>query len=263
MPVEIAYVAYVIVGIVAGVLGGLLGVGGGMITVPCLFYIYHFLGYPQADRMHVAVATSLAAMIFTTLSATWAHHQKKGVLWPLFRKMIPGLVLGSMSGACIALWLSGVILEILFGVFLCLLAIRFYRQKVVAHGSRQVPGIPLLTLLSGGIGALSNLLGIGGGSLTVPLLTSFKIEDKKAIGTSAATTLLTSILGSLSYLFLGWESRVPGTAGLIDLPAFLILAITTAICAPYGVRLTHKISPLKVRKLFAIVLAITGISLII
>ncbi len=264
MTLILACILYLVLGAIAGILGGLLGIGGGVITVPCLLIIFRYLGYPQAYVMHMAIATSLAAMIFTTLSATWAHHKRGGVLWDVLKKMLPGLLVGSVLGALIAIWLSGIMLEIFFGVFLCLLAVRFYRQKPIHSGRHHLPKMPLLSVISGCIGVLSNLLGIGGGSLTVPMLTTFNVPDKKAIGTAAATTLFTSILGSLSYLIFAWGIiPIPDTVGLINLPAFLIIGGVTFFLAPYGAKLTHQISPQKVRKIFAIVLALTGISLII
>ena len=260
----LVYIAYAVLGIIAGILGGLLGIGGGVITVPCLLYLFHWLGYPQPYVMQMAIATSLAAMIFTTTSATWAHNKRKAVLWDILKKMMPGLVIGSIVGAIIALWISGVLLEIFFGISLCLLAFRFYREKGTPSDRAKLPSKPILSLLSGCIGALSNILGIGGGSMTVPMLTYFKVPDKKAIGTSASATLVTSILGSISYLIFGWgDAPAPDNLGLINLPSFIIIGVMTFIFAPYGVKLTHQISPKKVRKIFAFVLAITGLSLII
>lgn len=264
MSVEVAYLSYAVLGVVAGILGGLLGIGGGVVTVPCLLYIFHLRGFPQAYVMHMAIATSLAAMILTTIAATWAHNKRKAVLWNVLKKMVPGLVIGSVAGAVIALWISDVVLEIFFGFFLCLLAFRFYRQKTVKHSAHKLPNPLKLSLLSGCVGALSNLLGIGGGSLTVPMLTYFNISDKNAIGTSAATTLLTAILGSISYLIFGiGDVPAPDTIGLINLPSFIIIGVVTFFFAPYGAKLTQQISPQKVRKIFAIVLALTGISLIL
>jgi uncharacterized protein len=264
MSIELAYFFYVVLGVVAGILGGLLGIGGGVITVPCLLLIFDLLGFPQTYVMQMAIATSLAAMILTAIAATWAHNKRKVVLWDVFKKMVPGLIIGSVVGAIIALWVSGVVLEVFFGLFMCFLAFRFYRQKTVVHGAHQLPETPKLSLLSGCVGALSNLLGIGGGSVTVPMLTYFKVSDRNAIGTSAATTLLTAILGSISYLIFGWgDVPAPDNIGLINLPSFLIIGIVTFFLAPYGAKLTQQISPQKVRKIFAIVLALTGLSLII
>lgn len=263
MSIAIVYIGYVIIGAVAGVLGGLLGIGGGVITVPCLLYVFHFLNFPQPYIMHMAIATSLAAMIFNTAAATWAHHKRGNVLWDVFQKMVPGFIIGAIIGAIIAIWLSGVFLEIIFGLFLCFLAFFFYRKKAVHATTHRLPSPLILSSYCCCIGAFSNLLGIGGGSMVVPLLTTFKITDRKAIGTSAASTLITTLLGTITYLIMG-RSDIPSleTVGLIDLPAFFIIGITAFFCAPVGVKLTHEISPDKVRKIFAIVLVITGLSLI-
>lgn len=264
MNIVVAYVAYLVIGAVAGVLGGLLGIGGGVVTVPCLLYVFHLLDFPQPYIMHMAIATSLAAMIFNTAAATWAHNKRHAVLWDVFKKMLPGLVVGSILGAIIAIWLSGVFLEIIFGLFLFVLAWFFYRKKAVAVGTYKLPSTPRLSFYSCCIGALSNILGIGGGSMVVPLLTTFKIADKNAIGTSAAATLVTTVLGAVSYLILGWgDAPSTETVGLIDLPAFFIIGVVSFFCAPIGARWTHEISPEKVRKIFAIVLVLTGLSLII
>jgi uncharacterized membrane protein YfcA len=262
MSIAVAYIIYIFIGVISGILGGLLGIGGGVITVPCLLYVFHLLHFPQPYIMHMAIATSLAAMIFNTAAATWAHNKRGYVLWGIFKKMVPGFIIGSIIGAIAAIWLSGVFLEIIFGIFLCCLALFFYRKKAIHVGSHQLPRTPILSLYTCGIGVFSNLLGIGGGSMVVPLLTTFKIADRNAIGTSAASTLITTIFGTISYLIFGWgEIPASETIGLIDLPAFLIIGVVALFCAPMGARLTHEISPEKVRKIFAIVLALTGLSL--
>lgn len=264
MSIVIIYGLYLVVGVIAGVLGGLLGIGGGVVTVPCLLFLFSFLDFPQAYLMHVAVATSLAAMVFNTAAATIAHNRKKNVVWDVFWKLVPGLVAGSALGALIGAKLSDVVLQIFFGIFLIVLAVYFYRQKVVKTESHALPHPVILNALSGSIGVLSNVLGIGGGSLTVPMLTSYKMRDKNAIGTSAATTLITTFCGGVSYLILGWgQMDFPGTFGFINIPAFFIVGLSAFFMAPYGVKLTHEIDPVKVRRIFAIVLALTGLSLII
>jgi hypothetical protein len=263
MSLVLLYLAYVLVGCIAGLFSGLLGIGGGMITVPCLFYIFHLLAIPQALIMHAAVATSLAAMIFNTLISSWAHHKKHNVLWDVFFKSIGGIVVGSCLGALIATWLSTVVLEVFFGLCLCLLAVRFYRQKAILEGSHKLPSPLVLNGLTCGVGAISNLLGIGGGSFTVPLLTYFRVRDRSAIGTSATISCITTILGTISYAILG-RGALPGAHwGLVNIPAFLTVGIAAMCLAPYGAKLTTQIDPQKVRRIFAIVLAITGISFLI
>lgn len=263
MGIILAYLIYLIIGAVAGVLGGLLGIGGGVITVPCLLFLFQLMDFPQPYVMHMAVATSLAAMIFNTAAATWAHNKRGAVLWTVFKKMVPGFVIGAILGALIAVWFSSVLLEIVFGLFLCVLAYVFYRQKAIEISTQKMPSLSKLSIYSCGIGTLSNLMGIGGGVMVVPLLSSFKISDKNAIGTSAACTLVTTVLGTLSYLILGWGTiPVAEAIGLIDVPAFLIVGIASLFFAPIGARLSHEIARDKVRKIFAIVLVLTGLSLI-
>jgi uncharacterized membrane protein YfcA len=263
MSIEIIYLSYAVIGAIAGVLSGLLGIGGGIITVPCLLLLFPYLGFPKEYIMHMAIATSLAAMIFNTTSATLAHNRRGTILWGVFRKLFPGLVIGSVIGALIAISLSDSLLEVVFGTFLLILALYFFLSKAVTSETHQLPHTLILNFFSGGIGAISNVLGIGGGSMMVPLLTAFKIKDKNAIGISAVSTLITTLCGTISYLIFGWgDVQASDTFGLINLPACLIIGIAAFITAPYGAKLTHEINASKVRKIFAIVLALTGLSLI-
>ncbi len=262
MSLIVVYLVYAVVGALAGVLGGLLGIGGGIITVPCLLYIFHVLDIAQPFQMHMAIATSLAAMIFNTAASTWAHHQKKHVLWEVFRRCVPGVIMGSILGAFIANKLPGVILEVFFGIFLCVLAIYFYRQKAVIQETHKLPSTITLNCLGGVVGTISNILGIGGGSLTVPLLTAFKIRDKNAIGTSSAITCITTICGTITYMILGWKDLPLEPLGLINPAAFFIVGVMAVALAPLGVKLTTTIDPQKTRRIFAGILALTGISLL-
>lgn len=258
------FFALLLIGIGAGIIGGLLGIGGGVITIPCLYLIFLWLDYPSESLMRLSIGTSLAAMVFNTLSATYAHHRKKGVLWQLFKKMAIGLTFGAILGSLLAIWLPEVFLEVFFGIFLCLLAINFLKGGIPNLGFSEVPSRAILNLLSFCIGILSSILGIGGGALTVPLLLAFQIEDKQAIGTSAATTVLVSALGTVSYAIFGWNAALPpGNIGYINLPAFLIVGLTSFLVAPFGVKLTHQLSPIKIRKIFAYVLIGTGLTFII
>ncbi len=265
MTIIIVCIAYMGIGAAAGVLSGLLGIGGGIVTVPTLCLVFRYLGFPQTYIMHIAIATSLAAMIFNTTASTIAHHRRKAVVWDVFKKLVPGLIIGSFIGALIAIWLSTIVLEIFFGIFLLVAAISFFRKKVSTEELHRLPSPLILNFFSSGIGAISNLLGIGGGSMTVPLLTTFHMKDRNAIGTSAATTLVTTVCGTISYLLLGVEEApsFPNSVGLINVPAFLIIGITAFFAAPYGAKLTHEIDPATVRKIFAIVLALTGVTFLI
>ncbi len=257
----ILYGAYALIGIAAGLLGGLLGIGGGVVTVPCLYLIFKAYQIEMPGVvMHVAIGTSLAAMIFNTLAATYSHHQRKAVQWPLFKKMVLGLGLGSIVGPFMADVLSGVFLEIFFGIFLLVLAWYFWRQKPAGVSKHAMPSQKGLFFWSSGIGVLANLLGIAGGTLVVPFLTSVRVPERQAIGTAAATSLLVTVVGGIFYLFLGLgETSYPMNVGFINLPAFAVLAVTSFIAAPFGAKLTHSLPVDTVKRVFAIVLALTGI----
>lgn len=263
MEVTVAILAYITVGMAAGLLGGLLGIGGGVITVPCLYYIFYMLDYPREHLMHLSIGTSLAAMIFNTAASTWAHNKREMVLWDVFKKMAPGLCVGSIIGALIAEWLSGEILEIFFGVFLCALAINFWRKYPSHEEPHRLPRTFFMLLWSGGIGGISNVLGIGGGTLIVPFFTAFKMSAKKAIGTSAACSLLVTCIGAVTYLMIGMKQvDLPENVGYIDLPAFFTIGIVCLLMAPIGAKWTHQISVDRLRKIFALILIITGLSMI-
>lgn len=263
MPVFLLYVLYIFIGGFAGILGGLLGIGGGIITVPCLFFLFQHLMPEQPFIMHMAIATSLAAMLLNTIAAAWAHHRHNHVLWDLVRKFTPGLILGSIVGALVANFLPSSALEVIFGIFLCLLALYFYRQKAIGASHHNLPSNLTLSGCGCGIGMISNLLGIGGGSFTVPLLTSFQVKDKLAIGTSSALTSVTIFCGTLSYYLIGLKDLPREPLGLINPKAFILIGTAAALSAPLGVKLVTMIDPQKVRKIFALVLALTGISLFI
>ncbi len=259
----IAYCAYIVVGAIAGIMAGLLGVGGGVVAVPCLFLIFHLLKFPQAYIMHMAIGTSLAAMMFNTLSATRAHNQRKAVMWWLLKKIAPGLVFGGLIGSVIADYVSDVILQILFGIFLCVIGIMFFRRTKPHLKEHNIPKNPLLSLIFSGIGALSVVLGLGGGIFTVPTLLAFKVPQKTAIGTSSAITFLMTIIGSVAFLYLGLEKvEMSDSLGYINIPAFLIIGISSFFVAPYGVKMAHELPEQIVKRVFGIVMILTGISML-
>jgi uncharacterized membrane protein YfcA len=256
----VSWIAYALIGIFAGLMAGLLGLSGGVITVPCLFFLFKWLGLPQYTDMHLAIGTSLAAMILNATAATWYHHQKHGVLWNVVAKMTPGIMIGSAVGAFVSYLLPEGILEIIFALFLCLLSMHFFKKTHPHVEDAKLPGFLGLSSISFGIGGLSNILGIGGGIITVPVLMHYKMADKNAIACSAATGTLISFLGALMYLYLGWgkAENIPYTLGYIYLPAFIIISIFSVVAARFGVKLAYHLSPPLLRRVFAFVLLITG-----
>ena len=257
-------IIYLIVGFFAGIIGGLLGVGGGVITVPCFVLIFSLLGYSENIVIPLAVGTSLAAMVLNTLSATYSHHQRSAVNWEFLRKMAPGLIIGSMIGAFLDILLPKRILSIFFGFFFCLLSLIFLRKRIPVLNIPDNHRLHMLQMASLLIGALSSLLGIGGGVFTVPLLLSMDIPDNTAIGTSSSTTLLVSLMGTLSYIFLGWNQPLEAFhVGYVNLPAFLLVGITMFSSAPIGVKLVHQLALKQIRLLFGGLLIVTGVTFII
>ncbi len=257
-----ALFAYVAIGILAGLIGGLLGLSGGVVTVPCLVFVFHFLGFPQDVLMHTAIGTSLSAMVLTGIASTWAHHRHKGVMWDIIMLLIPGIIGGCLLGAFVSNFLSGIILRVIFGVFIGSLGIYVLLQKKKTQPGKR-PHKTIYSLLGLGIGFLASLLGIGGGVFMVPLLISHRFSEKKSIGTSAASGLLISFMGSLAYLYFGLkEVRVAESIGYIYLPAFALIGLGTVFFAPLGVKWAHRMDPTMLRKIFAATIILVGILMI-
>lgn len=259
-----ALIAYVLIGVVSGLFAGLLGIGGGVITVPCLVFVFSLIGFPQAHLMHTAIGTSLASMILTGIASTIAHHKHKGVVWKIVYAMLPGIIIGCLFGAFIANFLSAVFLEIIFGFFACSLGayILFSKKKkkiAIAKPRKNT----IYSWFGLGIATVANLLGIGGGIFTVPLLLKYQFPAQKAVGTSAATSLTISFFGSFGYFYFGIDKiHIKESLGYIYLPAFFLLGLATIFCAPIGAKMAHRISDNKLRKIFAGTLIIIGILMV-
>lgn len=254
---------FVLIGIFSGLLAGLLGIGGGIIVVPSLFLLFHYLDLPNPHMMQIAVGTSLAAMTFTSFSSALFHHLSKRVIWDYFYLLAPGIILGAIVGALVADWVTSKTLGVIFGI--CLILVGAYTtipDKPLFFDGKETPPVPSSTLLFFGfvIGLVSSLLGIGGGIITVPFLVYFHTPLKKAISTSAATGFLIALFGAISFLFFGMKEEVcPNCVGFIYPSAFIIIGITSSLTAPIGVKLVQ-ILPTKVLKfIFGIALMATGL----
>lgn len=262
----LAFVIYAFVGVAAGLLAGLLGIGGGLVTVPALFLLFHLMDFPSTHLMQVAVGTSLAAMVFTASSSAWSHHLLRGINWSFFRVLSPGIVLGAIVGAVVADSISSRSLQIVFGISESLIGIYFILPHQNLEESNIIfPGRPLLFLVLGiGIGFISSILGIGGGIVTVPLLVASRVPLKNAISTSAATGLLIAWVSAVSFLILGLKQvTFSETVGYVYIPAFFCIGITATFTAPYGARLAYSLPTETLRRLFGIVLIIVGFSFLI
>ncbi|OUD12604.1 sulfite exporter TauE/SafE family protein [Thioflexithrix psekupsensis] len=253
-----------ILGFIAGILAGLLGIGGGAVIVPALVWIFHYgQSVPSVHLMHIAIGTSLATIVATSIASIWAHHRHGAVQWSIVWQLAPGVALGAFLGAWIAHYLSSDFLRIIFGIFLLLLSIEMiWGKKPAAH--RQLPNRYLTGMIAVFIGILSALVGIGGGSLTVPFLTFCNVTLRHAIATSAACGFPIALAGAMGFIVTGWSvSHLPNySLGYVYLPAFILVAAISVFTAPLGAKLTHTLPTTLLKKLFGIFLAIIALKML-
>lgn len=263
------WLPYLLTGCFAGYSAGLLGIGGGLIIVPVLFYLFTQQGFDNQHTMHMALATSLASIVFTSLSSTWAHHKKGAVRWPLVAMLTPGIISGSVAGASFASSLDTVWLKPFFGIFECLVAWHMLRPLTV-QPQRNITSVT--ALLSGSvIGFISSLVGIGGGTLTVPLLHWLKTDMREAIATSAACGLPIALFASLAYAYHGQAHTFIDSNqsmnffhfGYIHIPALLLIVSASVLTAPAGATTAHKLPAKHLKQLFATILLLLGLKMLI
>ncbi len=262
-------VLLLLAGACAGFLGGLLGIGGGLPVVAALSVVLPTLGIPRSSVMHVAVATSLAAMVLTFTSSATAHIRRGSVLWPSWRRLAPGMVVGALVGTHLAAFLPDFALRAVIGVFCLIMAGQMAigrKAGAQAGEGERVPRSPWLMGAGAGIGTLSSVVGIGGGSMTVPLLVSLSARPVKAIGTSAVCGLMLAIVSALSYAV---TVKVPthalpwGTVGYVSLPVAALIAMGSMSLAPVGVRVAHKLSNRALKRIFALFLVVMGLLIVL
>ena len=245
-------VGYLVLGAVAGFFAGLLGVGGGAIMVPVLALMFAAQGFPDAHLMHLALGTSMATIVFTSISSLSTHHQHGAVQWPIVRTIAPGILLGTFAGAQLASVIPTRPLAIFFTVFMSYVAFQML-ANIKPKPSRQLPGSVSMFAVGGGIGAVSALVAIGGGSLSVPFMTWCNIKMHHAIGTSAAIGLPIALAGTAGYLVggTGATGMPVGSFGYIYLPALLACVAMSVLTAPLGAKAAHRLPVATLKKVFA------------
>lgn len=257
------FILFIIVGLFTGVIAGLLGVGGGIITVPALYYILRAYHFPEDHIMHICVATSLAATLFTSIGSSWAHHRRKAMMPSVLKLLVPGLLIGCVAGAVLTSFLPSAVIRILFGILAMLFAIYFFFPKLPPL---RIASRPNRTLFFFGlpIGCLSTLLGVGGGIFIVPVLIGYQIALTNVIAISSAGTLATALGGSLLYLWIAkGAAALPDTIGYIHIPSFLLIGLCSLLTTSWGVHLAHELPPVLIRRIFAVALALTGFAMIV
>ena len=258
------FLIYLVLGACAGVLAGLFGVGGGLIIVPVLVFSFTAQGFAPEVLTHLAVGTSLATIVFTSINSIRAHHRKGAVLWVLVGWMTAGIVVGAALGSLTADWLQGEVLQKIIGVFAIGMAIQMgFNLQPKAGGG--VPGKLGLGVAGTVIGWASAIFGIGGGSLTVPFLNWRGVPMQQSVATSAACGLPIALAGAISFMVVGMDApHLPQwSLGYVYLPALVGIALTSMFFARFGATLAHRLSPLMLKRLFAVLLVCVGTNFLI
>lgn len=249
------------VGGFAGFIAGLLGVGGGMIIVPVVLWVFQMQGMENiAHAQHLAVGTSFAVMVFTTFSSMMAQNRKGAVDWQVVKRMAPGMIFGVLLGSFIAKHIANGALQVFFIVFTVAVAVKTLADAK-PKPSRSLPGRAGLGGVGTLFGVVSSWVGIGGGSLSVPFLMYCNVPVHKAVGTSAGLAWPIALAGAAGYLYSGWnvDGLPAGSFGFWYLPAVAVLSVATVLCAPLGVKAAHKLPPEKLKLAFGLLLlAIAG-----
>ncbi|MEC9434510.1 MAG: sulfite exporter TauE/SafE family protein [Pseudomonadota bacterium] len=247
-------------GVVAGVLAGLLGVGGGIVIVPVLSWLLALVALPDALTQHLAVATSLATIIPTSISSARSHRKRGSVDMERLRLWAPGVILGALAGGLVAKFASGDALRLVFGVVALLVAVNMFMPRQVQAAEAPPKGAPANWSIAGVIGLFSSMMGIGGGTLAVPIQSAVGIPIRTAVGTASALGLLIAVPGTLGFIWAGWnvEGLPPLSLGYVSLPAVALIVPATWVFAPQGAKLAHRVDQALLRRLFALFLAITA-----
>lgn len=251
--------AMIATGAVAGILAGLLGVGGGIVIVPVLYFVLQALGITPDTAMLVATGTSLLVIVPTSISSVRAHHKRGNVDWALIKRWWPFMVVGVVCGSALALRVNGQIISGIFGVVALLVALNMLFRAKSSAIVQQLPGMAGQGIMAGCIGFFSVMIGIGGGTLGVPMLTSCNYPSHRAVGTAAFFGLLISLPGATAMLMAQTPADAPqGMIGMVNLPGFACIVPLTVLLAPMGAWLGAKLDSVMLKRVFAIFLCISG-----
>lgn len=242
-------------GVAVGFAAGLLGIGGGMLLVPFLTMILAAKHFPPEHVIHMAIATSLATIMFTSISSVRAHHARGAVIWRIAKLLAPGILIGSWIGPWIGSHMNSTVLAAFFAVFVAFSATQMLLDKKPA-ASRDLPGASGMFAVGGGIGVLSGLVGAGGGFISVPFMTWCNVKIHNAVATSAALGFPIALAGTLSNIYYGMDvpNLPPGSLGYIYLPALLVISLASVVTAPLGAKTAHALPMKSLKKVFACML---------
>ncbi len=257
-------IIYLSLGIVAGTLAGLLGIGGGVLVVPGLAWVFLHYHLAPGSVMHMACGTSLAVMVMTSSSSLHSHLKRNIEFWSIYRLFLPGIVIGVVVGALFSTWLSSRTLAMVFGVFVILIAFKmfFHRSR---SGDHRLPGLPGMSGVGVVIGAKSGLLGLGGGVITIPFLTYCGVDMRKSVVVSVMVGMTIATIGALTYILTGLtsQSHLPHwSLGYVYLPAWISVATSSVLFARVGANLSHRLPVPMLKRVFAIVMLLIGIHML-
>lgn len=252
-------------GLVGGTLAGLLGIGGGIVIVPVLYHVLAMLGIDEAVRMHLAVGTSLATIIPTSIRSARAHYRRGGLDTDLLRGLGPAVAVGAVVGVAVSRLVPGTVLGAVFAVVAIAVALNMAAPGRPPALAADLPGRAVLGALGGLIGALSTLMGIGGGTLTVPALSLYNVPIHRAVGTAAALGVVISIPGAIGFVAsgLGVPGRLPGSLGYVNLIGLAFIIPLSLLAAPWGASLAHRIQAHRLRQAFAVFLIVTAVRMLV
>lgn len=258
------WLVYLALGACSGIIAGLLGVGGGIVIVPGLTALFAAQHLPPGHLMHMALGTSLTCILFTSFSSLRAHHGRGAVDWQVVRRIAPGIVCGTLGGSWLASRLSSRFLSAVFAVFLLYVAVQML-SGMKPKGARELPGSAGMAGAGALIGGFSSLVGIGGGTLSVPFMVWCNVAFHRAIGTSAAIGFPIALAGTVGYLFTGLSADVlpPGCVGFIYLPALVGVSLSSVLTAPLGARLAHSLPVVPLKRAFGCFVLIMAIRLMV
>lgn len=257
-------VAMLCTGAIAGVLAGLLGVGGGIVIVPVLFILFDYLEIPPQISMHIAVATSLATIIPTSISSARSHHKKGSIDIDMLKSWAPLIFIGAAIGGVLSKYLASSSLTLIFGVIALLVSINMALPKKVVIADELPKGVVGKGILPSFIGGFSALMGIGGGTLSVPILSAFSFPIHRAVGTASAFGLVIAIPAVIGFIWSGWSAdlRPPYSIGYVSIPAAVLIFSVSVFTAPLGAKLAHSLNPANLKKAFALFLFITSLRML-
>ena len=250
------------IGAFAGLLAGLLGVGGGIVLVPAFYYAFATLGYDSPQLMQMCLGTSLATIIVTSARSVASHHAKGAVEWPILRGWAPGIVVGAVIGVAVVASLRSSVLQAIFGSLAITVGVYMILGRNHWRLGQVMPTGPLRWVLSPLIGFLSVLMGIGGGSFGVPVMTLFGVPIHRAVATAAGFGVIIAVPSVAGFLLVDMEVAPPFSIGAVNVAAFLLVIAMTLITAPMGAALAHRMDPKPLKRVFGVFLCLVALNML-